>query len=227
MKIFLIRHGKSDKSLQDVLPHNEFELKRALVEGEEEKANQLGKVLKQHAGFNPQYDLVWSGKNRSRQTVLAIARGLGLSDEKANQQLREDFGLTYLATQEYWHACEQAVKEGTIASHAEYFLATPSQDPLTFSAAYMRANIRLVLRRAIERNTFLGNEVSIMVSHEPVISLCMSDLSEKTVTELGGSCAELEYASFEVLHEEKLKNIKVTLTYRNNSYDISSKIFDL
>lgn len=50
MKIFLIRHGKSNKSLQDSLSHDEFELKRALVEGERAKAQQLGAVLKEQLG---------------------------------------------------------------------------------------------------------------------------------------------------------------------------------
>lgn len=46
MKIFLFRHGKSDKSLKETLPHNEFELKRELVAGETDKARKIGVQLK-------------------------------------------------------------------------------------------------------------------------------------------------------------------------------------
>jgi broad specificity phosphatase PhoE len=216
MKIFLIRHGKSDKSLQDKLPHDEFELKRTLVEGEEEKAHQLGETLKRQLDSVTGYDFVFSGKERSKQTVLAIASGLGFSKDEATANLREDFGLTYLTTQQYWHHCEESVKNGNSSSHADYFLQNPPDDPKTFSAQYMRENMRSVIKRAIERNTSLGKDVSIMVSHEPVISLCLSDFTGKSVTELGGSCNELEYAEFAVITSQKLN-----LIYREINYQLT------
>lgn len=229
MKIFLVRHGKSDKSLQNTLPHDEFELNRALVEGEAEKASELGSVLRKQLESLPGYDFVWSGKERSKQTVLAIAEGLGSTSEEVSEGLREDFGLTYLADKSYWHSCENAVKTGGYGSHADFFLVTAPEEffqknnipypGFTFSAEYMQSNMKSVLRRAIERNTFRNNEVSVMVSHEPVISLCMSDLTGKTVKELGGSCSELEYAIFNV------KDQSVQLLYREQQFDVSSKIF--
>jgi phosphohistidine phosphatase SixA len=226
MNIFLIRHGKSDKSLQDKLSHNEFELQRGLVEGEVEKARQLGKILAQQVERSKGYDLVWSGKMRSQQTVLAVAEGLGLSTEAAKENLREDFGLTYLAEKEYWHECEEAITSGQYDSHAEYFLKNPSLSPQTFTAQYMQKNMRSVLRRAIERNIFLNNDNVVMVSHEPVISLCMADLTEKSVSELGGPCHELEYAQFIVMPENSSQP-RVELLYRSTQSTVNSALFSL
>ena len=215
MKIYLVRHGKSDKSFQGKIPHNEFELKRQLIEEEEEKAFQLGMSLKKQLGKVKGYDFVFSGKERSKQTVLAIASGFRLSKKEVFSNLREDFGLIYLTSEQYWHDCEQAVKDGTFPSHADFFLKNLPIDSQTFSADYMRENMRAVLRRAIERNLFLGKEVSVMVSHEPVISLCLSDLTEKSVTELGGSSSELEYAEFTEISTQELY-----LNYRNKKYKV-------
>lgn len=215
MKIFLIRHGKSDKSMQGKLLHDEFELQRGLVEGEADKARQLGEILKKQLDFKS-VDFVFSGKERSKQTVLAISSGLGFSNEESIANLREDFGLVYLTSEQYWHDCEQSVKNSESPSHADYFLTHPSTDPQTFTAPYMQQNMRAVLRRAIERNNFLKKDVSIMVSHEPVLSLCISDLTGKSVTELGGSFAELEYAEFEIREHEK----KMQLKYRNINVEI-------
>jgi broad specificity phosphatase PhoE len=224
MKIYLVRHGKSDKSLQDQLSHDEFELKRALVEGEEEKARQLGNQLKEQMGSVIGFDLVQSGKNRSKQTVLAIAEGFGLSAEEANAKLREDFGLAYLADKYYWEECEQAINDSTYQTHADFFLNNPPHGH-TFSAEYMSQNMKAVLRRAIERNTFLNNNLVIMVSHEPVITLCMSDLTEKSPAELGGSSSELEYALFDVTLNPGKFISQTTLAYRGIVYDVTAKLF--
>lgn len=235
MKIFLIRHAKSDKSLQDTLSHDEFEQKRALIEGEAEKAVQLGKSLQKSAGEVSGYDFVWSGKNRSRQTVLAVAQGFVESQEKALFYLREDFSLTYLADKNYWHECEEAVKNKQFPSHSdfflqnnptEYFSKNSIQNPgQTFSAEYMQQNMRSALRRAIERNIFLQNNIVLMVSHEPVISLCMNDLTGLPVENLGGSALELEYAQFDVTRKENSLIPQVNLSYRQAIYDVSEKIF--
>ncbi len=237
MTIFLVRHGKSDKSLQDKLPHDEFELKRSLVDGEEEKAQQLGLALKAQVSSVTGYDFVHSGKFRSKQTVLAIAKGFGVSANEVQENVREDFGLTYLAAKDYWHDCEHAIKDGIYGSHADFFLANPPEkyfqeknisDPSqTFSAEYMQQNMRQVLRRAIERNIFLGNDVVVMVSHEPVISLSMSDLTGQSVNNLGGSATELEYARFEVTTSENSLTPELELNYRDKSYNITTKVFSL
>jgi phosphohistidine phosphatase SixA len=234
MKIFLIRHGKSDKSLKDKLPHDEFELKRGLVEGEEDKAFQLGQTLKNQLSDTAGYDLVCSGKVRSQQTVLAVAKGLGLSEEEGKKALREDFGLVYLADQEYWEAAETAVKDNTSPSHADFFLNNPPQEFFakhnvtqpgqTFSASHMRQNMRSVLRRSIERNIFREIETVVMVSHEPVLSLCMSDLTGKSVSELGGSFSELEYAVFTINTEHQDQPYRTELQFRGDAYEVSSKV---
>jgi broad specificity phosphatase PhoE len=230
MKIFLIRHGKSDKSLQGKLPHNEFEFLRPLVEGEIEKAKELGNLIRSQIESLHGYDFVWSGKMRSMQTVTAIAEGLGVSSATIQTNLREDFGLTYLADKNYWEGAEQSIKNGSCLSHAEFFLNNPptkyftekgiDRFDQTFSAEYMQQNMRAVFRRAIERNTFLKNEVVIMVSHEPVISLYLSDLTGKTTFELGGSCKELEYAVFNISLDIHFEKIVGEVHYRGEKYHL-------
>lgn len=219
MKIFLFRHGKSDKSLKEKLPHNEFELKRELVAGEAEKAQAIGKKLNNSISSRS-IDLVFSGKTRSKQTVIALAEGLGLSPVEIRTSLREDFGLIYLTTQDYWERCENSVESGEVDSHADYFLQNDPDSRLTFSAQDMRNNMRLVIKRAIDRNRFLSIETSIMVSHEPVISLCISDLFGQSVADLGGSSHELEYAEFLVeIQNDEISRIE--LKYRDQSTPIS------
>lgn len=224
MKIFLFRHGKSDKSLEAKLPHAQFEFLRPLHEGEVEKAKKLGRLLTTQVESLKGFDFVWSGKMRSMQTVAAVAEGLGVPSSVVQTNLREDFGLSYLAEKEYWEAAERSIKSGMCNNHADFFLNNPPTGQ-TFGAEYIRSTMRAVIRRAIERNTFLGNEIVVMVSHEPVISLCMSDLTDKTVTQLGGQCSELEYAVFTIQTNEDLLKTKVVLTYRNENVEVSEKIF--
>jgi hypothetical protein len=64
-----------------------------------------------------------------------------------------------------------------------------------------------------------------MVSHEPVISLCMSDLTGKTVNELGGQCNELEYAVFNVQITADFSNTEVELIYRDQKKVVAGLIF--
>jgi hypothetical protein len=47
----------------------------------------------------------------------------------------------------------------------------------------------------------------------------MSDLTEKSVTDLGGSSSELEMVTFEVASGS------IKMTYRDDSYDVADKIF--
>lgn len=234
MNIYLIRHGKSDKSLEHKLPHDEFERTRPIIESEVEKARQLGLLLKKQNEIK-RCDLVWSGKERSKQTLLAIADGLSSSSTEARSLLREDFGLSYLADEQYWKESEKAVKEGKYQSQAGFFLKNPPREYFkrnsktslgqTFSAQYMQQNMRSVIRRAIERNKFLGNDFVVMVSHEPVISLCMSDLSGKSVVKLGGECALLEFAQFLISFKTNSLIPEVELLYRDKHYDVGVKLF--
>lgn len=222
MKLFLIRHGKSDKRLKTTLSHDEFELQRELLAGETKKTIQLGRSIQAKSGqIDPQkVDLVFSGKIRSKQTAEAIGAGLGLRQQQIQENLREDFGLVYLASEEYWGDCTSAVQTGTVTSHAEFFLKNSPDSSLTFSADYIRKSMRQVIRRAIDRNRFLKKEVSVMVSHEPVISLCLSDLFELSVEDLGGGCRELEYAEFDIRVDGE--RIEPNLSYRSHSKNIKN-----
>lgn len=225
MIIYLIRHGKSDKSLQNSLSHKEFEQKRPLVKGGERKARQLGKKLKNQVSAKSVFELVHSGKVRSRQTAIAIAQGLGLSNQETQKFLKEDRDLAYQAEESYWKKCKSALKSKRYNSHAEFFLNNPPPNEETYSASYMREGMRSVLKKFIERNRLLNNKVIVMVSHEPVISLCLSDLSGKTVAELKGESTELEYARFIVISKNKSMTPEVILNYRELDYKIGSKLF--
>jgi hypothetical protein len=66
-----------------------------------------------------------------------------------------------------------------------------------------------------------------MVSHEPVISLSMSDLTGKTVDELGGQCSELESAIFDVEVGGDFSSPKIELKYRNATVQVGEKVFTL
>lgn len=225
MRIYLFRHGKSDKSLQNTLSHNEFELRRPVFEEAINQAREVGNMLAEAIDTETGIDIAYSGKLRSKQTAMAIAQGLGLSDDHIAKYMREEFGLIYLTTEEYWKNCTNAVKNKLTASYADYFLENKPDSQATFSANYIIENMKRVIRHAVERNQFLNLETSLMVSHEPVISLCMSYLTDTSVVELGGDAHELEYAIFDIQYQ-KTEVSEITLRYRDVHYDVLKKIYE-
>ena len=223
MKIFLIRHGKSDKSLKRSMTHDEFELKRPLVAGETKKAAELGAKIRRDFGLSKTVEFVHSGRVRSRQTLTALGKGLGLSTAEIDSSLREEVGLGYLADERYWSDAKAAIKSGRHGSYAEFFLEhSPSEyfeknmvtNPgETLSSEQISINMREVLTRAVDLNFEINRDV-VMVSHEPVLSLFLSDLLEVELGDLGGEFGELELTIVDFVGFER----KLKVVFRGRKY---------
>ncbi|PIN86654.1 hypothetical protein COV19_04030 [Candidatus Woesearchaeota archaeon CG10_big_fil_rev_8_21_14_0_10_44_13] len=150
--------------------------------------------------------------------------------------ITEDFDLGYLLDERYVEAAKNAVKKGDYPATTDFFINnTPIEFfdikhhskiyPRTYSAKEMQENIRGVLRRNIERAIYFENaNLGIMVSHEPVLSLSMVDLTEKSITELGGKFKELEAATFHIVKDKSIKFPITILELRGQQYDITEKI---
>lgn len=252
--IKLIRHGESLKVFpgSENLTPEQMEWLRPLNEEAMQQAVQLGKDIgkfcwenlsENHVDYQVDYpgagtigdfllvNFVHSGRERSKQTVQAIKKGLRL--DISDLFMSEDFDLGYILDERYIKAAKQAAKSGDFPTTTDFFLAVEPEkffreqrinDPSrTYSARQMQENMRGVLKRAVEKSIFTGYELGIMVGHEPVLSLCMVDLTGKPIMEVGGKFNELESVTF-TAHKEKGLPTTV-LNLRGQEYDVSNKLY--
>jgi broad specificity phosphatase PhoE len=223
MRIFLVRHGKSDKSLKGTVSHDEFEQRRELLAESIQPAVELGKQLRELTNGLHGFDFVHSGRIRSRQTLTAISQGLGLSEGELSENMREDFDLAYVASEEYWEGCETAVANGEAANHAAFFLSHPptQTNELTLTAEQLQTRLHAAIKRAVLRNIFYKNEVVIMVSHEPVLTLGMAYFFGVAPESFGSGFNELEYAVIDV-DITQLNKPTAKITFRNQEQTIDA-----
>lgn len=230
MQLYFFRHGRSDKSLQTQLPHEQFEQLRPLVEGEANKAQQLGKSLQPKILADiklTNIDLIHSGRLRSRQTLVALAEGLGMTEDQIESQQWPDERLKYVTDQAYWRACQKAIKAGLVASYADFFLQNTPDDYFTsqniqnfsetYGAAQMIANMGECVADAVRRANQRGSQLCIIVSHEPVLSLFWTNLTEQSVLQLGGEMKELEHAVLS-LEETAVSKLRGILEFRQQRH---------
>jgi broad specificity phosphatase PhoE len=178
-------------------------------------------------------DLVHSGRARSKQTLQAIMNGLGFDINRFDNITREEFDLGYIFDPRYEKAIKQAAKSGEFPTTIDFLLAVSPEQffkaqgitdaSRTYSAEQIQKNMRGILRRAVERSTFTGDKLGVYVGHEPVLSLCMVDLTDKPITEVGGKFKELESVSFTAHREKGLPT--TILNLRGQEYDVSSKLY--
>lgn len=253
-KIYLFRHGKSTKEFEgsEKLTSKELELRKPLSEGALKEAEKLGKKINPvvFEAFRDEYnkfqelknteltvgdylvlDFVNSGKIRSEQTIQGIQKGLGIG--MINQ--REDYGLNFEFDQRYLDALKQAVANKEYPTTIDFLLnVMPEQffkqnkitnPERTYSTKEIQQNMMGVLKRGIDRNLFRSIDLTMMVGHEPVLSLSTLDLTDNSsISDLDGKWKELEYAVF-TAEKNHGRFPDVAMEFRAKQYDIGRKIY--